>query len=77
MMSTSFLENSSYVFALRLFDNGDLVSGSGDGTIKIWDVENGTIKRELIVNTGVHSIELLEDGRLVCGCENGAINIYD
>ena len=54
-----------------------MVSGSYDCTIKIWDVENGTIKNDLKVNSGVDSLETLEDGRLVSGCTNGTINIYE
>ena len=73
MMSTSFLENSSYVFALRLFDNGDLVSGSGDGTIKIWDVENGSVKKEFESSSTVMSLEELQNGDLVSASDDSIV----
>ena len=60
-----------------MLHNGDLASGSYDKTIKIWDVKTGTIKTDMKVNSVVASLERLEDGRLVCGCANGAINIYE
>ena len=69
--------HTSFVLALKVLPNGYLISGSYDCTIKFWDVETGTVKHDLKVNSGVDSLKLLEDGRLVCGCENGTINIYE
>ena len=44
------------VEALVVLNNGDLVSGSSDCTIKIWDVENGTLKKEIKADLDVDSL---------------------
>ena len=43
-----------------------MASGSGDGRVKIWDVENGTVTKEIKVNNTVRSLEVLRDGELAC-----------
>jgi WD40 repeat protein len=35
------------VLARTVLQNGDLASGSADGTFKIWNIINGTLKRIL------------------------------
>ena len=59
-----------------MLDNGDLVSGSADGAIKIWDVENGTIKKEIQVNSQINAFEVLENGDFVSASKSSII-IWD
>ena len=63
---------------LTLLENGYLVSGSSDRTIKIWNLEDGTVKRTL---TGhykyVFALKELENRDLVSGSADEAIKIWD
>ena len=63
----------SYIIGLKVLKNGDLVSGSGDGTIKIWDAKNGTLKKDINVNSRVNALEVLPNGRLVSGSDRSII----
>jgi WD40 repeat protein len=66
------------VYRLIVLQNGDLVSGSGDTTIKIWDVDRGTVKSTLIGNTkNVFVLKLLANGDLASGSGDGAIKIWN
>ena len=48
-----------------MLDNGDLVSGSWDKTIKIWNVEDGTVKRTLAGGSWAKSLIILENNCLI------------
>ena len=58
------------VNALAVLNNGDLVSSSPDGTMKIWNVQYGTIKKEVGVDSEVHSFVVLPNGDLVITYED-------
>ena len=49
---------------MKVLDNGDLVSGSQDSTIKIWDVETGIVKKDIKDISGIN-FEVLQNGDLV------------
>jgi WD40 repeat protein len=53
-----------------------LVSGCEDGTINIWDVENGTMKKEIKVDSCINSFEVLANGDLV-SATNKSIIIWE
>ena len=65
-----------YVFALKELENRDLVSGSADEAIKIWDTENGTVKQEMKTGSGVNSFEVLHNGDLISASDQSII-IWD
>ena len=65
--------HTDYVFALKVLNNGDLVSGSEDRTIKIWNVDDGTVKRDLEVNSTINSLEVLPNGDLVSASDHSVI----
>jgi WD40 repeat protein len=64
------------VLAIQALNNGDLASGSDDGTMKLWDVENGTVKKDKYVNSAITSFLLLENGDLVSGSADGSVIIW-
>jgi WD40 repeat protein len=61
---------------LKELENRDLVSGSADGTIKIWDTESGIVKKEIKAGSCVNSFEVLPNGDLISATEN-SILIWD
>lgn len=64
-------------------DMSTIISGSSDGTIKIWDVESGqlihSINHSLRVNTiGVNEVKFNKNGSIIVSCGNdSSINFWD
>jgi WD40 repeat protein len=64
--------------ALTVLQNGDLVSGSWDSTIKIWNPIDGTLKRTLNGHTRiVHSLAQLQTGDLASSSDDSTIKIWN
>lgn len=74
--------HNGYVYALLLGNNKDgeiLISGSGDGDVKIWSIEKNSMNLLQILkgtDAGVLTFALHED-LLFCGTQGGDIKIYD
>ena len=70
--------HQSTVYSLLGLPNGDLVSGSNDKTIKIWNTADGSLKKTLIGHTGsVRSLILLENGNIASGSDDRTIRIWN
>jgi WD40 repeat protein len=66
------------VFALAITKDGELVSGSGDKTIKVWDIESGRELRSLEGHTGVvYGLAMTEDDHLISHSNDGIIRVWD
>jgi WD40 repeat protein len=66
------------VYVLTALPNGDLVTGLTDMTIKIWNPNDGTLKRTLNGHTGrVYSLTTLSNGDLVSGSFGQSIQIWN
>ncbi|CAO3701846.1 unnamed protein product [Rhizopus stolonifer] len=58
-----------------------LISGSGDGDVKIWSIQQGSLQHEHTLSgnsdKGVLCLALSEDGYLFCGVQDGDVQIWD
>jgi len=72
------LEHTRYVNSLAWLPGGKLASGSGDKTIKIWDVATGKCELTLEGHTGrVLALVVLPNDRLASGSADNTIRIWD
>ena len=56
-------QHKDYVNVLVLLANGDLVKGSEDQTIKIWNIKAGFVKRTLEEHKNyVYALKALDNG---------------
>jgi WD40 repeat protein len=63
--------------ALTILPNGDIVSGSVDITIKIWNPNDGTLKQTLNGHTNwVNALATLPNGDIVSGSSDKTIKIW-
>ena len=64
--------------ALALTGDGRVVSGSADGTVKVWDLNSGQEQRTLSGHGGgVMALALTGDGRVVSGSSDGTVKVWD
>jgi WD40 repeat protein len=66
------------VNALVVFPDGRLASGSGDGAIRIWNLETGICESTLKgTSQDLQCLAVLTDGRLAAGSEDGLIDVWN
>ena len=71
-------EGTSYEKCLCKIDDNLIASGSGDSKIKIWDVENQSVKKYLNGhNSYVNTLLLKDKTKLISGDGNGLIIVWD
>jgi WD40 repeat protein len=70
-----FHSHTKCVRALAALDDGDLISGSNDKTIKIWNVANGTVKRTLAGGSSSKSFLILDNNCLISAGSKNIINL--
>ncbi|MGZ3633495.1 MAG: WD40 repeat domain-containing protein, partial [Parachlamydiaceae bacterium] len=69
--------HSYSVYALTLLGDGNLASGSGDKTIKIWDLESGSCLQTLEGHANsMEALAPLSDGTLASGSWDETIKIW-
>jgi hypothetical protein len=70
--------HNSYVSTLALLPDGRLASGSGDHTIKLWDLASGHCTATLAGHSEwVNPLALLPGGRLASGAGSHTIKLWD
>ena len=72
-------EHSDWVWRLQQFESGELVSCSGDRTIKIWDLTEGCCTKTLVGHSGVvSSIRINRLNNTLASCsQDGTIKTWD
>ena len=63
------------VQSLAILSNNELASGSGDETIKIWNIRKGFLIRTIDVYSSVYSLQTLKKKWLASGCGDNKIKI--
>jgi WD40 repeat protein len=74
------LPHDAFVHAVALSPDGStLVSGSEDNTVKVWNIESGTLLRSLEGHdSSVLTVAVSEDGRtVVSGSEDKTLRVWD
>src|SRR3990167_10278999 len=70
--------NNRGITSIAILPNGDIVTGSYDGTAIIWDPGTGKEKQKLKGhNDGITSIAILPNGDIVTGSYDGTARIWD
>ena len=74
----SLIKNLNSVLLLQELHNGDLVTGSLNGTIKIWDADGITLKKVFSgYNISLHLLKVLKNGCLASTGLDKTIKIWD
>lgn len=70
--------HAGYVFCLKLSVKGELISGSRDGIIKIWNTVNSQCVKTFSGHSGViYCLQVLPSGELIMGSEDNTIKVWD
>jgi WD40 repeat protein len=73
----AFTKHTDIVYKL-VMSNGDLVSGSEDGTVRFWNVFSGECMITITHTDAVRSFTILDDGQIaICTPWDGIIYIYN
>jgi WD40 repeat protein len=64
---------------LAFAPDGRLITASGDGTARVWDLKNPAAPQAILEGekSGIHTVAFAPDGRLVAGGEAGTLLIWD
>jgi WD40 repeat protein len=65
----------SWINCIECLPNGNIISGSNDGTMKIWNLEDGSLIKTLTRKTSkisnksqsIYCLKVLDDQRIACG----------
>ena len=71
-----YLGHEGVVNSLHQVNPHELVSGSWDGTAKIWDVETGVVKYDLPGHAHATTVLQTETGLVVTGSQDKTIRIW-
>merc|ERR1711976_1132070 len=65
------------IMCVAALPSGDVVSGSADGTVRIWDSATGETKEQFSAGSGaVTSIVVLKNSHLMCSTADGAVYVW-
>ena len=58
-------------------DEQQIISGSSDGGLRFWELKSGNNLAKLSVGSGIWSIAVSSNGRLVTGLQDGTVRAWD
>ena len=70
------IDHSALAYALAMFPDGRVVSGSYDGRLRVWDAESGQTLQTLEGPTGINAVAVLDSRRVVSGYD-GTLRVWD
>lgn len=72
-------DNFGEVTAVKVFPDGRRMAvTSSDGILRVWDLKNGVVLRELEMRGGeMRDMALSQDGKLIVGCTGGYVSAWD
>ncbi len=53
------------------------MSGSGDGTLCIWDLPSAALREKLTHGAGITALAVLDSGQFVSGSADAAVVVWD
>ena len=62
---------------MALLPNNQLISGSDDKTVIIWDTLSGSLKSQMNAVDSVISLLVLGDGNVLVGTSDNSLNVYN
>ena len=66
------------ISVLAVLQDGRVVSGSDDNTLRVWDAASGQCLQTLEGHSsGVTCVAVLQDGRVVSGSHDGTLHVWD
>jgi len=73
----NFMGHNDSVNAIVLYNDSLLISGSSDGTIRLWNTSDYTNIKILLVNNSVECLKIISKDLLVSGLDNGTILLWN
>ncbi len=70
-------EHRGEVTSMAVFPDGRVVSGSGDGTVTVWDPQTGVVRKMDQHQGWFTSVAVLSDGHVVLGSSDGTVKVWD
>src|SRR6185312_11547714 len=71
------IDHSALAYALAMFPDGRVVSGSYDGRLRVWDAESGQTLQTLEGPTGINAVAVLDSRRVVSGSDGQTLRVWD
>jgi len=74
----TYTNHADIVYGVDFINEDLIVTGANDGSINIWSICTGLTLRTITAGSGVFSLKLVNESiELVCGLQNGNIEIYN
>ena len=65
------------VYSVAVAPNGDIVSGSHDGTVRVWNSGTGECKQKLMHGDYVRSVAVATNGDIVSGSDDRTVRVWN
>ena len=76
-LSFTLTGHNAKVYSVAILPNGDIVSGSADKYIKVWDYQEKKCIVTFFAGSIVYTVAVLPNGNVVSGSADKSIHIWD